>query len=243
MFSYIKGLLDCLGGFALIFKSGVKRYVLVPLLVNTALFGGAIWLLRDQMQSWIDQLLPEWLSWLQWLIEPLFWVTVLLLVFYSFSLVANLIAAPFNSLLAASVEKILTGKKPEDFSSEALWKIAARSFAAELRKMLYFVKWLIPLVILTLIPVVNVVAPFAWFLFAAWSFSLEYMDYPLGNRGMLFAEIRDYSRKNRMRSLGLGTGVFLLTSIPLLNFLAMPVAVCAATRLTTRTIDNSPVQN
>jgi uncharacterized protein involved in cysteine biosynthesis len=33
--------------------------------------------------------------------------------------------------------------------------------------------------------------------------------------------------------------VFLLTSIPVINFLAMPVAVCAATRLTTRTIDNA----
>jgi CysZ protein len=86
---------------------------------------------------------------------------------------------------------------------------------------------------------VNVIAPFAWFVFAAWSFSLEYMDYPLGNRGMLFEDIRDYNRHNRMRSLGLGTGVFLLTSIPVINFLAMPVAVCAATRLTTRTIDNA----
>jgi CysZ protein len=243
MFSYIKGLLDCFGGFTLIFKSGVKRYVLVPLAVNTVLFGGAVWLLREQMQGWIDQLLPEWLSWLQWLIEPLFWVTMLLLVFYSFSLVANLIAAPFNSLLSASVERILTGSKPEEFSSNALWKIAARSFASELRKMLYFVKWLIPLVILTVIPVVNVIAPFAWFVFAAWSFSLEYMDYPLGNRGLLFSDIRDYNRRNRMRSLGMGTGVFLLTSIPLLNFLAMPVAVCAATRLTTRTINNAKELN
>jgi len=243
MFSYIKGLLDCLGGFSLIFKPGIKRYVLAPLLINTALFGGAVWLLSEQMQVWIDQLLPEWLSWLQWLIWPLFALTVLLLVFYSFSLVANLIAAPFNSLLSASVERILTGSKPGDFSSEALWKIAARSFASELRKMLYFIKWLIPLMILTFIPVVNVAAPFAWFVFAAWSLSLEYMDYPLGNRGMLFGEIRDYSRGNRMRSLGLGTGVFLLTSIPVLNFVAMPVAVCAATRLTTRTINNAKELN
>jgi hypothetical protein len=52
----------------------------------------------------------------------------------------------------------------------------------------------------------------------------------LGNRGMLF----EYNRNNRMRSLGLGTGVFVMTSIPVLNFLAMPVAVCAATKMTTR---------
>ena len=109
-----------------------------------------------------------------------------------------------------------------------------RTVGAEIRKTIYFLLWLIPLVLLTIIPVINVVAPFAWFLFAAWSFSLEYTDSPLGNRGMLFAEIREYNRNNRMRSLGLGTGVFVMTSIPVLNFLAMPVAVCAATKMTTR---------
>ena len=40
-----------------------------------------------------------------------------------------------------------------------------------------------------------------------------------------------------MRSLGLGTAVFLLTSIPVVNFFAMPVAVAGATKLTTK-IDN-----
>ena len=89
-----------------------------------------------------------------------------------------------------------------------------------------------------MIPVVNVAAPFAWFLFAAWSFAIEYTDAPLGNRGLLFDKVREYSRNNRMRSLGLGTGVFVLTSVPFLNFLAMPVAVCAATRMTVR----APVQ-
>ena len=59
MFSYIKGLLDCFGGFALIIKPGIKRYVLAPLLVNIALFGGAIWLLHEQMQSWIEQAIAD----------------------------------------------------------------------------------------------------------------------------------------------------------------------------------------
>ncbi len=234
MVNYIKGINDCFSGFGLIFKSGVRRYVIIPLLINTGLFAAAIYILSQRMDSWMQQLLPDWLSWLEWLIWPLFAITILLIVFFSFTLVANLISAPFNSYLSASVEKKLTGSIPENMVTEPLWKTVVRTVRAEIRKTIYFLLWLIPLALLTVIPVINVVAPFAWFLFAAWSFSIEYMDSPLGNRGMLFDEIRDYNRNNRMRSLGLGTGVFVLTSIPFVNFLAMPVAICAATKMTTR---------
>ena len=234
MVNYIKGINDCLSGFGLIFKSGIRRYVIIPLIINTVLFGGAIYILYQQLDIWMQKLLPDWLSWLEWLIVPLFFLTIVLIVFFTFTLVANLISAPFNSYLSASVEQKLTGSKPENMINEPVWKTVVRTVRAEIRKTVYFLLWLIPLALLTIIPVINVAAPFAWFLFAAWSFSIEYMDSPLGNRGMLFDEIRAYSRKNRMRSLGLGTGVFLMTSIPVLNFLAMPVAVCAATKMTTR---------
>lgn len=234
MINYIKGINDCLSGFSLIFKSGIRRYVIIPLIINTGLFATAIYILSQQMDIWLQKLLPGWLSWLEWLIWPLFAVTILLIVFFTFTLIANLISAPFNSYLSASVELKLTGSKPENMVNEPVWKTVVRTVGAEIRKTVYFLLWLIPLALLTIIPVINVAAPFAWFLFAAWSFSIEYMDSPLGNRGMLFEEIRAYSRKNRMRSLGLGTGVFVMTSIPVLNFLAMPVAVCAATKMTTR---------
>ena len=235
MVNYVKGINDCLSGFGLIFKRGIRRYVVIPLIVNTVLFAGAIYLLTQYMDTWLHKLLPGWLSWLEWLIWPLFAVTLLLIVFFTFTLVANLIAAPFNSYLSASVEYKMTGSKPENLVEEPVWKTVTRTVGAEIRKMIYFGLWLIPLLLLTVIPVLNVVSPFAWFLFAAWSFSIEYMDSPLGNRGMLFEEIREYNRKHRMRSLGLGTGVFVMTSIPVLNFLAMPVAVCAATKLAVKT--------
>ncbi len=234
MVNYIKGINDVLSGFGLIFQSGIRRYVIIPLLINTVLFASAIYLLSQQMDAWMQKLLPGWLSWLEWLIWPLFAITLLVIVFFTFTLVANLVSAPFNSYLSASVEYKLTGSRPENLASEPVWKTVVRTIGAEISKTVYFLLWLIPLVLLTIIPVINVAAPFAWFLFAAWSFSIEYTDSPLGNRGLLFKEIRAYNRDNRMRSLGLGTGVFLMTSVPVLNFLAMPVAVCAATKMTTR---------
>ena len=235
MNNYLKGLGDVFSGFGLIFEQGIRRFIIIPLMINISLFSGAIYLLNQQMDSWIQSLLPDWLSWLEWLLWPLFMLTALLFVFYTFSLLANLIAAPFNSLLSARIEQHLSGMPIKNISEEKWWAMAARSIAAEIHKMLYFIKWLIPLIILTLIPGLNLAAPLAWFIFTAWSFSLEYMDYPLANRGLLFKEIRQYNRLLRMRSLGLGSGIFIITSIPILNFLAMPVAVAGATRLTTQT--------
>lgn len=235
MKTYFAGLADALSGFSLIFKQGIRRYVIIPLLINITLFSSAIYLLSQKMDSWMQKLLPSWLSWLEWLIWPLFTITLLLLVFYSFTLLANLIAAPFNSLLASRVEAHLTGKTPEHIDTEKFWKIAVRSVSAEIIKLLYFLKWLILLLIITVIPGLNLAAPFLWFLYAAWSFSLEYMDYPLANHGMLFKDIRQHNREHRMRSLGLGSIIFVLTSIPFVNFFAMPVAVAGATKLTTKT--------
>ncbi len=241
MISFIKGFLDCFTGFGLLFRSGVKRYVVVPFIINLGLFSLATKLLSDQLDSWLEQLLPGWLNWLEWLIWPLFAIAMFLIVFYTFTVIANLIAAPFNSLLSARVEANLTGKTPQDINSDKFIKLMARTLKSEIQKILYAIKWFIPLLIITLIPVVNVAAPFLWILFAAWFFALEYTDYPLANRGQFFDDVKSYNRSNRMRTLGLGTAVFIMTSIPVVNFFAMPIAIAGATKMTTR-IDNKTKQ-
>jgi len=235
MISFIKGFLDCFSGFSLIFKTGIRRFVLIPFFINIALFSLASKLVSDSLDSVIEQLLPGWLAWLEWLIWPLFAIAMFLIVFYSFTIIANLIAAPFNSLLSSRIEAQLTGLQPEIIDPDRFIRLIVRSLRSELQKIVYAIKWFVPLVILTFIPVINLIAPFLWMLFAAWFFSLEYNEYPLANRGLFFEEVKSFNRQNRMRSLGLGSAVFILTSIPLLNFLAMPVAIAGATRLTTKT--------
>jgi CysZ protein len=235
MISFIKGFLDCFSGFGLLFKPGVKRFVIIPFILSLGLFSVAIWLLNNQLASWLEKLLPDWLGWLEWLILPLFEITMFLIVFYTFTVIANLIAAPFNSLLSARIEALLTGQKPKDINSDSFFRLMTRTINSEIKKILYAIKWFIPLVIITLIPGVNIAAPFLWIIFAAWFFALEYNDYPLANRGHFFDETKQYSRDNRMRSLGLGSAVFILTSIPVVNFFAMPMAVAGATKSVTKT--------
>ena len=239
MFSFIKGFFDCFNGFSLVFSSGIKRFVLIPFIINLGLFSLAAKLLSEQLDIWLDKLLPTWLQWLEWLIWPLFAVAMFLIVFYTFTVIANLIAAPFNSVLSAKVEAMLTGRKPEDINSDKFLKLMIRTLKSEIQKILYAIKWFIPLVIITFIPAINIISPFLWIWFAAWFFALEYSDYPLANHGHFFDDVKSYNQKNRMRTLGFGTGVFILTSIPLINFIAMPVAVAGATKLTTKVEQNT----
>jgi CysZ protein len=217
-------------GLHLILQPGLRRFVIVPVVVNTAVFSMLIWLGVTQFEAVLDRFVPEtgWISYFRWLLWPLFALALVLVVFYTFTVVANLIAAPFNSLLAERVEHLLTGRVPESgFSS--LWAEILPTLASELRKLWYFVIRAVPLLLLFLIPGLNLAAPLLWLLFSAWFLSIEYGDYPMGNHGLLFPEQHRRLKANRSASVGLGAGVTLLMMVPVLNFLAMPSAVAAAT--------------
>jgi len=233
MNQFSQGFKCLLSGFKLILKPGVRLYVLIPLLINSLLFAGAIYYGANSLSSLIDGLLAQWqwLEWLTWLLWPIFVIVALTIVFFCFSIVANLIGAPFNGFLAEAVEKEITGQEIPSANNQSLSKIIIVSIKAEFQKLLYFAIRALPLLILFIIPMVNVAAPLIWFLFAAWMLTLEYGDYPMGNHEIAFKQQREKVAANRQLAFGFGSGVMLLTMIPVVNFLAMPVAVAGATRM------------
>lgn len=222
-----------LEGLRLIFRPGLRRHVVIPLLINVALFAGLLWLGVSQFAGFLAWLMPDLPLWLQWL-DNLLWVmfaiAALLILVFAFSLLANLIAAPFNGLLAEAVEYQLTGERPQ---AAADWKNVAGklgvSLLDELRKLLYALGMAIPFLLLFIIPVINIIAPLAWLAFSAWMLTLEYADYPMGNHGLRADEQKLRLRKRRLTAMGFGGVVTFATMIPILNFLVMPAAVAGAT--------------
>ena len=67
--------------------------------------------------------------------------------------------------------------------------------------------------------------------FGAWMLAIEYVDCPLGNHGQPYPAVRMKLRPKRRLALGFGGTVMALTMIPVVNFIAMPVGVAAATAL------------
>lgn len=231
--NFLAGIGYLFQGLLLISKKGIRPFVVIPLLVNIVVFSLAIWLAKAQFDSIMEALLgwlPSWLSWLQWLLYPLFAVLILVAIYYVFTIVANLIAAPFNSLLAEKVEQHLKGLPMPEFKGyKAMLKIVGKTILSESRKLLYMLKWLPLLIIISFIPVLNLFSPFAWALFGAWMLALQYTDYPMGNHELFIKDELKRLRTHRASSLGFGGAVTLMTMIPILNFLAMPVAVAGGT--------------
>jgi len=100
-----------LRGMRLITQLGFRRFVFMPLLINILVFSAAIWYGFSRFKSflaWMESELLSWLQWLDWFLWPMFILALVVFVFYSFTLVANLLAAPFNGLLAEKVERHLT---------------------------------------------------------------------------------------------------------------------------------------
>ncbi len=228
--SFLGGAAYATRGLRLILSPGLRRFVWVPLGVNVLVFSLLIWLGVSQFEALLDWLLPttSWLAYLRWLVWPLFVVALVLVVFYSFTLIANLMAAPFNSLLAERVEFLLTGQIPGG-AFDSLWRQILPSLASELRKATYMLLRALPLLLLFLIPGVNLLAPFLWLLLGAWFLAIEYADYPMGNHAMHFDEQHRRLKAARPAALGFGLGVSLLMVVPGLSFLAMPAAVAGAT--------------
>lgn len=239
--NYILGIKYFLGGFDSIQQTGIRRYAILPILVNVLLFSAGIYVLGDQFGSLMEQYLPDsegyWII-LVYLLWIIFGLLILIIVFFSFTLLANLLGAPFNGPLAAAVEKKLEGHIEQSSDSSLIGDIA-KALSGELRKWMYYLFWAIPLLILSFIPVINIASPFLWFIFGAWMMAIEYMDYPMGNHNYTFPAIKDTLRQHRMLSLGFGTAVMAFTMIPIINLVVMPAAVAGASKLWVKEIKPS----
>lgn len=97
-------------GFELILSPGLKRFVLVPTLVNLIVFVMLVISLWGMLSSWVVAaagFLPDWLDWLTWFIQPFAALAALVLFVFGFTVINGFIAAPFYGFLAEKVEQRL----------------------------------------------------------------------------------------------------------------------------------------
>jgi CysZ protein len=236
MNSLFQGAKYLLRGFGLIHRKGVRKYAYLPMAINTLLFSIAIWYGLSEFDQWMAALMPSWLpDWLinavMWILWPLFVALLTLLVFFSFSIIANILAAPFNGALAEAVELQLSGKTPPSVSWTKIIQHAPKMIFNEIRKLVYLVMCMIPLLILSFIPVLNFFSPLLWAMFSSWMLALDYHDYPMGNHQLLFKEQRSILKQKRSLAIGFGLATMVATMIPIVNFLVIPAAVAGATAL------------
>ncbi|WP_439133169.1 sulfate transporter CysZ [Pseudomaricurvus sp.] len=217
----------------LIVTPQLRLFVLVPLLINLVLFFAATYLLIEQFgvaMSWLLGSLPGWLDFLAWILWVIFAALVLVVYGYSFSMITNIIAAPFYGILAEKTEILVRGKGPEP---ESLGHMIPRTLGREMVKLWYFILRglgiLILMFVLSFIPLINVIVPVIGFLWGAWSMAIQYVDYPADNNQLTFSDTRNRLWSRKYSSFSLGGLVMLGTMIPLANIFVMPIAVVGGT--------------
>lgn len=222
-------------GWHLITQPGLRRFVIMPILLNIVLLIGLFWLFITQISNMIDSVMyfvPDWLSWLSSILF-IFAVGMILLVFYfAFTTLSGFIAAPFNGLLAEKVEKMLTGEVLVETNMADFIKDIPRMLGREWQKLVYSLPKFIGLFLLGFIPLVGqTVIPVLTFLFTAWMMAIQYCDYPFDNHKIAFHTMRFKLTENRTQSLTFGTLVTFCTFAPIVNLVIIPVAVCGATAM------------
>jgi CysZ protein len=213
----------------------LRLFVLIPLVVNILIFGTLISLGFSYLAELMDSLLasiPDWLNFIQWILWPLIGLTVSLITGYLFTSVALIIASPFNALLAEKAEELVTGQAVDSLEGLGAALLAVpRGIMRELAKLIYYVPMAVFVLILSFIPGLNTVAPVLWVLLGAWMMSIQFVDYPMDNHQLSFADVKEAVRSRRLSSMGFGGLVALCTGIPIVNFFIVPAAVVGATLL------------
>jgi CysZ protein len=222
-------------GSKMLTHKSLRLFVIIPLIINITIFASFIGLtvsyLDGIMSDWMDAI-PQWLSFIQWLIWPLIAITLSLISGYVFTSIALLIASPFNALLAEKAEELITGRQVDALEGlSAAIMAVPRGIIREIMKLMYYIPLFLVVLILSFIPPINTAAPVLWFLLGAWMMSLQFLDYPMDNHRLRFADVKKAASSVRLTSMGFGGAVALCASIPVINFFVIPSAVVGATLL------------
>jgi len=252
----VHGINALVRGVHLITRRELRPFILVPLLINLVLFIIISGIMISQLgglsdyigsllshtpidtenMSWWEAIMANGAAWAASIFRWLAWIIAFLVLFlfflvygYLFGVITNIIAAPFNGILAEKVEELLTGKAPP---AEPLLQMVWRTLGRELRKLGYFIFWgLIILLVATVTSWTIVIPAVLTALWGAWSMAIQYVDYPLDNHQRPFDELKKVLRRRKLTSLAFGGTVMLAKMVPILNIFVMPAAVAGGTAL------------
>jgi CysZ protein len=236
-------------GFALLrAQPSLWPWALLPFLLNLAAFGLAIWAFAanlDALAGPIERALDpgEPSAWWGWAwAGPLLLLAVLtrwillaalgVAIYFLFTVLGGVIAAPFLDVLSERVERIVAGEPAgsgggfADFVSGAV-----RSIVEEGKRTAFFLVVQFGILLFALVPGLQPVAAVASLVFTALFLPLDYTAYALDRRRVSFRARRRWIGAHRAEMLGFGTFGLALFFVPGLSFLCLPWLVTSGTLL------------
>lgn len=224
-------------GLKQLWHPSLRWLVLVPLVINIAVYAGLILVAGQWLNGWLESLMqtvPDYLRGVVWLIWLLFAMMALVVTAFTFNVLANLLGAPFYGLIA---ERVLAQERggSAHLATVSMRQVAWQSLLRQLQLLRYLLPRSLGIALLTLIvsfmPVVNLLAPVIAGLWAAWSLALQYQDYPADSDQVSLLALRKHLAANRWQSLSFGFSALLASSVPIVNLFLLPATVVGGTLL------------
>ncbi|MCK4536677.1 MAG: EI24 domain-containing protein, partial [Desulfuromonadales bacterium] len=218
-------------------KPRLILYILIPFLINLAVFTGAVYLGLEFFGSTVVEYIPQGEAWYWTLLHWFLWVVAVLLtsvlVFFTFTVVGNLVASPFNDLLSERTEALLAGRNiDESFSLRQFLSDAWKTVLMEARKMWVFVVVMILILPLNLLPGIgNAIYTVLAISLTLFFLCVEYLSFVMVRKRQFFNDQRRFIFSRKFLMLGFGCGVMAVLAIPFFQFFCIPLAVIGATRL------------
>ena len=192
------------------------------------------------MDTLIAQLpLPSWASAggftipvLDWLLRILLGIALLLITAFLQVQFGVVLGAPWYGMLSEQMEKIRVGKlpSPEPLSLRTIFRDIRRSLLYELKKLLLGVCIGLPLFVVGFLPPMgSAIAGVGSIALSATLLCLDLFDAPLERRRLSFRTKLGIVRRYLPASGTFGLVCLVLVSIPLLNFLTIPLCVLGGT--------------
>lgn len=240
--SLVAGFLLPFRGAAFLWRNrGLKRYAILPLILNAVLYAAvialAVWLIgrwQIGLAEWdfwgpVGRWLAAAVNWLGGGLKALAVLGALLVAYFTFTAVGMVVASPLNDLLSEKVENAFVGPGakvdlPLRFTTKAAM-LSVWDSLANLCRQLFYSLLAVPFLFIPLIgfiPLFSVGAYFGGFGFVDTAMARNYLR--LGHKRLML-------REKRRTVIGFGVAMQLAFAVPFLGLLLLPVGVTAGTML------------
>ena len=235
-----KGINAYASALGLISTLGLWKCFAVPVLISfitASLIGLSAWSWSDNIANTIDLLwLWEWgADWFHGFAEILGGILIIVLGLIIYKHVVMALSAPFMSPVSTAIEHHFLGDKHihrNTSNTSQLW----RGIRINVRNLTMEIFITIPLLILSLVPVLNVITTVLLFLVQAYYAGFGNMDYTL-ERHYGYKESVGFVKRHKGVAIGNGIIFTIMLFIPVIGVLmVLPLSVTAATSQTIRFI-------
>jgi CysZ protein len=216
------------GAWVLLTRPGLKRWAAVPILLSILVFIGFI-----TAASWVAahygaEVGHGWWGTIASIAAgTASFIATLLIGFFTFAIMANVVASPFNDVLSRKTEVLLSGTTGEVAGGSFIHDML-RAVLSAVKLAVIQVAAMVPALLLLLIPVIGFLLfaiPASFFL------GMTFLDYPFERRKMRVGEKLRFCWEHFAEVFGFGVVTYALMLVPVVNVLVIPPATVGATML------------